>query len=1160
MDEEIAALRRELESAKDDLFLKTDDYDQLVQASSQIEAELEKALDDAEEAATKWRFTAERLETELADTKEKLVVSIQDAANVQTELDKYKEQATTLAAEKMTWETDMDRLTTQVRILEASTNDLRHQLDRALEDKVFLQNDYDEIEKEHELTTERFRTEILDLKSELFALQLHQKAGENPAIASPLLPTSPSSSFENDSLEDLDEHDDEGYNHGNQEDDEDLEEPEDGLADEEDDQDMLLSPDSDTPLRHISSADRDAEESERQIVILEEEMEELARRLQEEEDRRMELEEELVELRDNEAHIQAMETEISEMSDELIEKALMIKQTESEVERLQGELATMEATLVSTKEEFAAAQTQLQTLQSFQDDHANYVALEASMQTLQAECDRIKELNDQLHAKLETERQRQAMLVQELESSKTSFESLQTQFEELMEKYEGVQQDLEKSRHANAMATPSQQIEGEIAQKYVLERRRNAALLSRLQNLTGNIQVFCRVRPLLARDPRVSHTVPLAVDVLSITDVAALELKTESVFDDHSATAAAPWKMFTFDRVLGQHDSQLDVFREVEPVAQAVVDGFKACIFAYGQTGSGKTYTMEGSPDQPGLNQRLLAHLYDSLSLRGVVVADAAGAGTFAAPPSNHETMYMVNLGVFEIYNENIRDLLEPDNPPLQIHTDGDTGEVCLPQLTMEAAYSPTHALGLLAQAQKHRATSRTNVHDRSSRSHCVVVINVKSTTGLRGTLYLVDLAGSERVKVSGVDGDALKETAAINKSLSALGDVMEALDRKSPHIPYRNSKLTYALQDVLGGGQSKTVMILNVAPGFSTASETYRSMQFAERVRRVDIQGLKPKNSKSLISGKQAFTEIKSLKQQLSVANTKIMQGNQSIATMKREHKHQLDKITALVESRTKALEDLKGAMATLKTSNATMAEKWKQEREARQQEGSHADMEQRQRRQWQSKSTVTMAHQESLAKQLQAREQEIAKLRQNLNEARRRTTAKLMPRLSMEKSTPPPKARSAGNSPLEPFKRMTLGSRTSSTTCSSGTETDSDGRGTIASLAMRAIQAAKKAAANRRVTLPQDEAAKRKRPSVPSTPTRSSLTTSTSARTPLTTSRSTKMARRDEPGIQRRASTSSASSASRTSLTSVSSTSSNAPPRRSSSAATPPKRGTWK
>ncbi|OQR96386.1 kinesin [Thraustotheca clavata] len=1153
MEEELTALRRELEIVKDDLFLKTDDYDQLVTASAQIEAELEKALDEAEESGNKWRYTAERLEQELADTKEKLVASYQDAATMQTDLEKYKEQATTLAQEKMTWETEMDRLTTQVRILEASTADLRHQLDRALEDKVFLQNDYDEIEKEHELTTERFRTEILDLKSELFALQLHQKAADNMP-SSPLLPTSPTSTFGNDSLEDLDEG--EELYPSEECDDEDMEGSENPVPDEEDDDDeeMLLSPDA---VRHISSADRDAEESERQIVILEEEMEELARRLQEEEDRRCELEEELVELRDNEAHIQAMETEIGEMSDELIEKALVIKQTESEVERLQGELAAMEATLISTKEEYAMAKTQLQELQSLKDDHANYVALENSMVELRDECDRIKQLHEQLQTKLDAEKARQAMLLTELEQSKMALESLQTKFDELMDKYERVQKDLEKSRHENLLASPSQQIEGEIAQKYVLERRRNAALLSRLQNLTGNIQVFCRVRPLLSRDPRVSHNVPLAVDVLSITDVAALELKTESVFDDNTANTA-PWKMFTFDRVLGQHDSQLDVFREVEPIAQAVVDGFKACIFAYGQTGSGKTYTMEGTPDQPGLNQRLLAHLYDSLAMRGVVVNDAAGQATFTSPPSNHETMYQVNLGVFEIYNENIRDLLEPDNPNLQIHTDGDTGEVCLPQLAMEAAYSPQHALGLLAQAQKHRATCRTNVHDRSSRSHCVVVINVKSTTGLRGTLYLVDLAGSERVKVSGVDGDALKETAAINKSLSALGDVMEALDKKSAHIPYRNSKLTYALQDVLGGAQSKTVMILNVAPGFSTASETFRSMQFAERVRRVDIQGLKPKSSKSLISSKQAFTEIKTLKQQLSVANSKLMQANQALASTKREHKHQLDKITTLVESRTKALEDLKGAMSSLKQSNASMAEKWKQEREARQVEGSHADQELRQRRQWQSKSRVTAAHQESLAKQLQDREREIAKLRQNLNEARRRTTAKLIPRLSIEKPTTPlRKSKSAGSSPVDSFKRTPMMSRRSPTSYSSGTETELDSdRGSIASLATRALMDAKKAAANRRVTLPQDDLTKRKRPVTPARPTSSSLST----RTPLT-SRSSKVARKEDIPATRRTSTSvcSSSSANRSSLTSVSSAAS-VVPRRNSSATTPSKKSTWK
>jgi kinesin family protein C2/C3 len=290
---------------------------------------------------------------------------------------------------------------------------------------------------------------------------------------------------------------------------------------------------------------------------------------------------------------------------------------------------------------------------------------------------------------------------------------------------------------------------------------------------------------------------------------------------------------------------------------------------------------MEGNQDNPGLNQRLLAHLFDSLMLRGSVVSDPESMAKFRNEPDS-TTWYYIAIGVYEIYNETIRDLGQVGQPHLDIRADPETGEIGLPHLHMEVAFSSTHAFDILSQAQKNRATNRTNVHENSSRSHSVVVIQVKSTSGPCGTMYLVDLAGSERVKISGVNGGALKETAAINKSLSALGDVMEALEKKHSHVPYRNSKLTYALQDVLGGRQSKTVMILNVAPGFSTASETFRSMMFAERVRRVvTVQGIKPQPQRGLLSGKEAFTEIKALKQQLAQANTRALQFNQTTALM---------------------------------------------------------------------------------------------------------------------------------------------------------------------------------------------------------------------------------------------------------------------------------------
>jgi len=126
-------------------------------------------------------------------------------------------------------------------------------------------------------------------------------------------------------------------------------------------------------------------------------------------------------------------------------------------------------------------------------------------------------------------------------------------------------------------------------EQYLSERRRNAFLLSRIQNLTGNIQVFCRVRPLLDRDDVIPNSSQKhALEILNPSEIAAIEVKPESSFkstkkDSLNYIENAPWKVFAFDRIIGSDESQLDVFRELEPIAQSVVDGYKACVFAYGQ-------------------------------------------------------------------------------------------------------------------------------------------------------------------------------------------------------------------------------------------------------------------------------------------------------------------------------------------------------------------------------------------------------------------------------------------------------------------------------------------------------------------------------------------------------------------------------------------------
>jgi kinesin family member C2/C3 len=472
----------------------------------------------------------------------------------------------------------------------------------------------------------------------------------------------------------------------------------------------------------------------------------------------------------------------------------------------------------------------------------------------------------------------------------------------------------------------------QLADKYLAERTRNAALLSRLQTVCGNIQVFCRVRPVIGEELAKSQGSRLGVNVVNQSDVAAMDVRPERIFpsgadgmqaadaddgdlEDMMLDVNAAWKVFTFDRVLGPEETQLDVFREVEPIAQSVVEGFKACIFTYGQTGSGKTYTMEGTPSDPGLNYRVLSHIFQSVVLRGpiydpdrmeeedMVDTELLEVCDELRPVrATNEVCYHIQVGVLEIYNESLRDLVDPTNgKPLEIRQDPTTGDIVVPHLTMATASSPEKTIEILRTAQTNRVTGKTDVHAHSSRSHSIVILQISTRTSstpssqndsdetvsmgsyVSGKLYMVDLAGSERVKKSNVSGAMLKEAAHINKSLSALADVMEALDKKHAHVPYRNSKLTYLLQDVLNTS-CKTVMIVNCGPTIECASETFRSLQLAERVRNIVVgRNSIVKNKKDILSAKRAFSEIQSLKQQIQRSERKIKQSQQTVVAMVR-------------------------------------------------------------------------------------------------------------------------------------------------------------------------------------------------------------------------------------------------------------------------------------
>ncbi|EER94990.2 hypothetical protein BDA96_01G424900 [Sorghum bicolor] len=345
----------------------------------------------------------------------------------------------------------------------------------------------------------------------------------------------------------------------------------------------------------------------------------------------------------------------------------------------------------------------------------------------------------------------------------------------------------------------------------VLEENRK--LYNQVQDLKGSIRVYCRIRPFLPG--QASPSTVGSIDEGNITIVTP------------SKSGKEGRKNFSFNKVFGPSATQDEVFLDTQPLIRSVLDGYNVCIFAYGQTGSGKTYTMSGPKNMTqqtqGVNYRALGDLFKLAEQR---------KGTF---------IYDIAVQMIEIYNEQVRDLLVTDglNKKLEIRNNSQNG-LNVPDASLVRVTSTMDVMELMNVGQKNRAVGATALNDRSSRSHSCLTVHVQgrdltSGTILRGCMHLVDLAGSERVDKSEVTGERLKEAQHINKSLSALGDVIASLAQKNSHVPYRNSKLTQLLQDSLGG-QAKTLMFVHISPESDAVGETISTLKFAERVSTVEL------------------------------------------------------------------------------------------------------------------------------------------------------------------------------------------------------------------------------------------------------------------------------------------------------------------------------------
>ncbi|XP_055504622.1 kinesin-like protein KIFC3 isoform X4 [Leucoraja erinacea] len=386
-------------------------------------------------------------------------------------------------------------------------------------------------------------------------------------------------------------------------------------------------------------------------------------------------------------------------------------------------------------------------------------------------------------------------------------------------------------------------INQDLLRKYKREMQLRKKCHNELVRLRGNIRVFCRVRPITREDgagPDNRNVVSFDQD-----DDAVLCIS-------HRGKTS----LFEMDKVFQPCALQVDIFREVQALITSCIDGYNVCIFAYGQTGSGKTYTMEGLPDDPGINQRALQHLFGEVAERST------------------DWDLSITVSMAEIYNETLRDLLGSDpqktedltmrnllakdpSEKLEIKLSPDgSGQLYVPGLIQIRVQSVDDINKVFELGRVNRATDFTNVNEHSSRSHALLIVSVTGinlTSGARtvGKLNLVDLAGSERVGKSGAEGPRLREAQNINKSLLALGDVICALRSKQPYIPFRNSKLTYLLQDSLSG-DSKTLMMVQVSPMGKNVNETICSLKFAQRVRSVELGAAGRRAESQLCSSRQ--------------------------------------------------------------------------------------------------------------------------------------------------------------------------------------------------------------------------------------------------------------------------------------------------------------------
>ena len=560
-----------------------------------------------------------------------------------------------------------------------------------------------------------------------------------------------------------------------------------------------------------------------------------------------------------------LQRDLTNVQEELVEAR---REAESQLEQLQAELsgriAELDRALADTMTELEASEKQRQELEQELEDNrmTEKARIQVLEQELMEEQQRVADLREASTSQQSKTTETLVQLRKELEETKARCHQAEDRASQLERDHRAAAKQLTSTE--SELHDALEHMKGSGAREEELFRklrecdRIRRELHGKVMQLMGNIRVFVRVRPALegeaeqaakavadAEGKKRKREAPPPETTLfrfpgiydrqdkkSSEDITKNIVEVTEPYKDRGGLKERrkKWK-FGFDNIFSPEHGQSDIWEATEPLVQSTIDGYNVTIFAYGQTGSGKTYTMLGDETNPGIIARAVQMLFS--------------AKRETESMSQGETQVRLSVELLEVYNEQVRDLLAPNSGPngreipLKVTSKEVVGNIIVDTSTED------EVMRVMELAQSRRCVKATASNAESSRSHMLFTIHYEVSqsngTTRAGKLNVCDLAGSERLNKSGtnqVGGALLKETKHINLSLSTLSNVIERLQAGDKNIPYRESKLTFLLQNSLGGN-SKTLAIVCCNPLPTHFHESLCSLRFAEKVNKVDLKAV---------------------------------------------------------------------------------------------------------------------------------------------------------------------------------------------------------------------------------------------------------------------------------------------------------------------------------